>query len=104
GIWRDIELVAFSHVRLTDVEVRQHHQASQPVTLTVHAHAEQISPGDFTVNAQLALDGAPIGESSAALVDGQATIQLTVENPQLWWPNGMGEQPLYGLTVQVVNP
>ena len=103
GIWRDIELVAFSHVRLTDVEVRQHHQPSQPVTLTVHAHAEQISPGDFTVNAQLALDGAPIGASSAALVDGRAAIQLTVENPQLWWPNGMGEQPLYGLTVQVVS-
>ncbi len=25
-----------------------------------------------------------------------------VENPQLWWPNGLGEQPLYTLTVTLL--
>ena len=25
------------------------------------------------------------------------TIRLTVENPRLWWPNGLGSQPLYTL-------
>jgi beta-mannosidase len=27
---------------------------------------------------------------------------ITVPNPELWWPNGMGEQPLYQLTARVL--
>jgi beta-mannosidase len=35
---------------------------------------------------------------------GPASIGCTIaiEDPQLWWPNGMGEQPLYELNVSVV--
>jgi len=30
------------------------------------------------------------------------TFSLKIPNPQLWWPNGMGEQPLYHVTARVV--
>jgi beta-mannosidase len=35
---------------------------------------------------------------------GHSTIPLRwpIPNPQLWWPNGMGEQPLYHLTARVL--
>ena len=26
---------------------------------------------------------------------------ISVENPQLWWPNGYGEQPLYTVRVEL---
>ena len=28
-------------------------------------------------------------------------LQIVIENPQLWWPNGYGEQPLYGVKVEL---
>lgn len=28
-------------------------------------------------------------------------MQTVIENPQLWWPNGYGEQPLYGVKVEL---
>lgn len=28
---------------------------------------------------------------------------IAVENPELWWPNGMGKQPLYKLTVELFD-
>jgi beta-mannosidase len=36
-------------------------------------------------------------------VIGSNTYSITVEQPQLWWPNGYGEQPLYHLTVAMKN-
>jgi len=31
--------------------------------------------------------------------DNHISIPVKIEKPQLWWPNGMGEQPLYTFTV-----
>ena len=31
------------------------------------------------------------------------TAQITVENPELWWPNGYGRQPLYHALVRLVD-
>ena len=28
-------------------------------------------------------------------------MQTVIENPQLWWPNGYGDQPLYGVKVEL---
>ena len=28
-------------------------------------------------------------------------LDITVDNPRLWWPNGYGEQPLYPLQVRL---
>ena len=33
--------------------------------------------------------------------DGEAELHIEVENPQLWWPNGYGEQPLYAIRVHL---
>ena len=32
---------------------------------------------------------------------GMTELKCTVENPQLWWPNGLGTQPLYKATVEL---
>ncbi len=36
---------------------------------------------------------------------GRNLVQDTIEVPQakLWWPNGMGDQPLYGVVAQITN-
>ncbi|MDO4284935.1 MAG: glycoside hydrolase family 2 protein [Eubacteriales bacterium] len=40
-------------------------------------------------------------ETTAQVADGtdRAQAQITVEHPELWWPNGYGAQPLYTVTV-----
>ncbi len=50
---------------------------------------------------QLALCGVDTS-GRATVADGQARIRatLTVENPALWWPNGLGDQPLHDLTLR----
>lgn len=42
------------------------------------------------------------GETQLRLVNGTASMRFEVIQPQRWWPAGMGEQPLYELTVNLV--
>ncbi|MBK9121766.1 MAG: glycoside hydrolase family 2 protein [Chloroflexi bacterium] len=101
GIWRDIELVAFSTARLSDVQVLQEHRASA-VDLTVNIKAEQTGSAPLDARVLVSFAGQPVGEAVVDLsAGGTATAELKIDNPHLWWPNGMGDQPLYDVTVEL---
>lgn len=101
GIWRDIELVAFNTARLTDVQVLQTHRADA-VDLTVNVRAEQTGSALLDARVLVSFDGQLVAEAAVDLhADGTASARLTIENPHLWWPNGMGDQPLYEVSVEL---
>jgi beta-mannosidase len=85
GIWRDIALFAADHGRLHDVRIEQQH-ADGKVTLVAHAHHD--GPGRI----RLIVDG--------VASDGATT---TIAKPRLWWPNGLGEQHLTSVCVQLIE-
>jgi beta-mannosidase len=100
GIWQDIRLEGRSAARLDDVHLRQFH-ADGKVTVTAAVTTE--AWGDAPLTAELCLT-APDGTAfttSAELVDGAGTLQVEIANPQLWWPNGYGEQPLYKVEISL---
>ena len=104
GIWRDIALVAFDTARLIDVHVLQEHATPGRVDVTVRLEAERVSPAPLTATVRLAFGGETVAEATAPLRDAgegaaHGAVTLPVLEPRLWWPNGMGEQPLYDLTV-----
>jgi beta-mannosidase len=96
GIWRDIRLEAYTTARLDDVAVRQQH-AGGKVTLSVSARAEVYGDAPLHLTLRLAAPGGSIQEAFAPLQEGHATLMIEVDDPQLWWPNGYGAQPLYKL-------
>lgn len=93
GIWRDIELIGIDTARLRDVYVGQRHEPGR-VILDIASHVERITDGRTKVSVCVT---APDGQVLTA--EGE-NCSLTVEQPQLWWPAGYGEQPLY--TVEAV--
>jgi beta-mannosidase len=103
GIWRDIRLEASAAARLADVHLRQHHAAGA-VTVSAAISAERYGAA-APLRAVLRLIAPDGGEQQAALdlVDGAATVELAVERPLLWWPNGYGDQPLYQVEVSLLS-
>ncbi len=92
GICGDIRLEAWSANRLEGVRVAQDHRADGPVVLrlTPELARPEAAP---TIRWQLTLNGACAATGQGA--------EIIVPHPQLWWPNGQGEQPLYRLEVEV---
>ncbi len=91
GIWRDIMLVGVEEGRFDNVLVLQHHEENR-VTLEVKP---TIEANDAAALRWTATVTAPDGTTIQADAEGKVVI----DQPQLWWPNGYGDQPLYTVTV-----
>ncbi len=97
GIWRPIRLCAYAGAKLSEFRVRQRHVAGQ-VHLEVIAALEKWSAGDHVL--RLTIVAPDQSRQTAELKDGER-LTLPIANPQLWWPNGYGQQPLYEIIVEV---
>ena len=102
GIWKPIELLAYD-ARITDVGIFQDHSRSGVVKLRVQTTVD--SPGErgLTAVVNVMFNGQSVATGRGPVEAGQSVIELDVPNPQLWWPNGMGDHPLYTVRVDVKN-
>ncbi|HOF89628.1 MAG TPA: hypothetical protein PLZ36_16220, partial [Armatimonadota bacterium] len=101
GIWREVRLEGRSHAVIDDLRLDTVIQGPQ-VFLSMDAMLENLHP--FSERAAIfaltltAPDGARlVREYPLSLPPGRSPLRdyIEVPDPQLWWPNGMGEQPLY---------
>ena len=96
GIWKDIRLEAFNSARLADVHLRQAHVDGK-VNLGVSLKVEGNTSGLSASMQVTAPDGA-VFTTFTELNDG-SSLTLEIKSPELWWPNGLGAQPLYRVRV-----
>lgn len=103
GIWRNIGIEVCETARIEAVAIRQLHDADGTVALEVAATTElvdQTTP--LTLSMRLTYKGTIIAEARERLdTSGTSRFTLPVRNAQKWWPNGMGEQPLYELVTEI---
>lgn len=103
GIWRDIELVAFNTARLSDVFIQQQHK-QETVTLSLKLSAERVADAALTASIKITKnDGVVATLENIAFVGNGAEVSIAVPNPELWWVNNLGEQPLYTVTVTLYD-
>ena len=95
GIWRPIFLRTWDTARLENALMLQaHHDGVVDVTIRPEIAGESAWSAEIT---------APDGEVMI-IPETTATEQvITIEHPQLWWPNGLGKQPLYRVTVRLAT-
>jgi beta-mannosidase len=102
GIWRDLRLEGYSAARLADVHLRQQRQGDQ-IRVSAAATAERYAETALELQLRLTAPDGRVQTATAPLAADAATIELAVERPQLWWPNGYGAQPLYAVEVALVS-
>jgi len=103
GIWRDIYLCAFNCARLTEIHVRQDHTAAPLVKLAVAVRVEAVRKRQLTCAIELLHEGAPMARTTVSIHRGIARARFTVKEPRLWWPAGLGAQPLYDVRVALAD-
>lgn len=95
GIWRPIFLRTWDTARLENALMLQaHHDSVVDVTIRPEIAGESAWSAEIT---------APDGEVLTLPETTAAEQVITIEHPQLWWPNGLGKQPLYRVTVRLAT-
>ena len=98
GIWRSIDLIGYSLVRLDDVQIIQRHE-KKTVTLDIHVRAELIRKDHYIIQAELVTPDGKVSAITETLTGEEVSLSMEIDNPKLWWPHGFGDQPLYTVSV-----
>lgn len=105
GVWRPVSIVGWSSAKINNIQYIQKSQSTEKAEIDAH----------FTIDAAMdshamlmVVDsaGTLYSQQSVDLVKGgqnSFTLPITIANPKLWYPNGMGEPNLYTLTAIVVR-
>jgi beta-mannosidase len=95
--------VAFDNARLSDVAIRQDHSRKGAVNLTIEVAAGPATAASLKVRTSVRLGSKEIQVAASQLHKGSAKVEIAIADPQLWWPAGMGAQPLYTVTVDLLD-
>ncbi len=96
GIWRNISVIGVKTARIRDVYVTQDH-SEDVVKLHIKTNLTRYTDKACTVQVQIT---APDGKIFTASGE---ECEIVIDNPQLWWPVGLGNQPLYGVCVTLTE-
>ncbi len=101
GIWRPITLRAWDTAQLKDVYLEQKSLSAEGAKLLVNLEYEATRP--FVGEVEILVDGKPLKESTVDLNIGtqKDNISMTIVNPELWWPSGLGAQKLYNVEIRL---
>ena len=110
GIWRDIQLECYSDAKIEDVRIHQEH-CDGSVTVRVDVDLDVLTEKMYKISVTLTpswyngqkLPSVEVQAKTAIVMAGQKhiTMEIPVEKPKLWWPNGIGDQNLYDLKVNL---
>ena len=107
GIWQPIRLESWSGIRIDSVRPAVDLDArSAAVRVSVGLERLATAPNATVTAVLTSPDGSEAARGSAPAGDsgtGDAVVALEVGSPELWWPVGLGGQPLYGLNVEVTS-
>ncbi|MFI3177472.1 MAG: glycoside hydrolase family 2 protein [Eubacteriales bacterium] len=92
GVFRKVELTGYSTGRILNTHVRQQH-SPHCVRLTLDHELESQVPHYTTLTI--------LDDQDTVLVQDLPSNEYEIKEPHLWWPNGLGEQPLYTVLVKL---
>ena len=118
GIWKPVKLVGWNEARLENVYIVTQTANAERAELMLHLDLNMAD--NEKANVELYVNGLktkeiPVGtlhsemETMASDMhfpktkENHRVLPVTLDNPELWWPNEMGEQPLYDFEVRLLK-
>ncbi|OGN93226.1 MAG: beta-mannosidase [Chloroflexi bacterium RBG_13_50_21] len=99
GIWKDIRLEGYSRGRIAEVHLRQQHDSHQ-VAIEVRVAVQRWVVAPLKISLHITTPaGEILDKETTILSEEDVMMKVPISNPQLWWPNGYGDHPLYQVEV-----
>ena len=99
GIWDEVRLEVVPKLRVESAYVETRLENRQRARVTVRVEfSESVQQGWATITLAGSVRRVPLLDTR------ELTAFIEVENPQLWWPNGLGEAVLHDLVIALDVP
>ena len=103
GVWRPIRLEAWNEARIESLQVLTGTLTPKKASVTVNVEIEAATTTDVELTVESAEGAFPPQKRALHLHRGIQTVavEAEIDQPQWWFPNGYGEQPLYGVRARL---
>ena len=100
GIWRPVRIEETGPIRIRDLRVLCREASAARAVVVLRANLETAQPLAVVVRSSI---GGADHELTQSLAAGENHVEwtVTVEQPALWWPWVLGDQPLHDVVVEV---
>ena len=104
GIWRPVSLQAWNHARINDLQIIVKKISPESAEVTANVEVEAPAASTATIVLENLHDKTIAGKQQVKLTRGsnRVSFDLRVAKPALWWPNGLGAQPLYSFRARAL--
>ncbi|MCH6259310.1 hypothetical protein MLD52_22340 [Puniceicoccaceae bacterium K14] len=102
GIYAPIQIEASSHPRIANARIAQIHQKNN-VTLAITPELRnlRVLPNGYEWAVKITHNEEIVASEKFPKSKETSDLEVQIKNPNLWWPNGQGEQPLYSLRLEL---
>ena len=103
GIWQPVYLKFSNGVKIPGIQIIQ--ESFSRDLCTYRADLDVLIDTGGVYAFELLIDEKPVLSQDEELEKGNHTISLEfdIDNPELWWPNGLGDHKLYNLEFRVFS-
>jgi len=97
GIWKPVRLEYWRGARIDNVKLTTRKIEKERAVVLAEVSMELVSQTDLKLEVIEAAGGEVLAASSGRYEAGELIVplQIRIDNPRLWWPNGLGEPYLY---------
>jgi beta-mannosidase len=97
GIWRPVFLDAWDKARVKDLQIVATKVSKEAASLTANVEVDSSVTGNAMIVLDSPTDKTVVVRQEVKLEKGanRFALNLAITRPALWWPNGLGAQPLY---------
>ena len=99
GIWKPVKLMGWNEARLENAYITT--QAANEDKAELMLHLDVVSERDIDLEVSVSIGSTILANRSLNQSKGNlhTIIPFSIDNPELWWPNEMGQQSLYDFEV-----
>lgn len=114
GIWRVVSIKSVKKATINDVFIKQVRISEKMAELT--AVIDLLKFKDDLLEINILVNNEPVetrkllsnelqiaGNQTGSEIVKTINIPFNIPNPELWWPNGHGKQPLYSIKVELLS-
>ncbi len=104
GIWRPARIVSYKNARVDNLFIYTKRLTEKSADLHVEIEATVKESSAKTAKVILeSPEGDVVWEKTTKVDEKDLVFDFTLNNPKLWWPNGVGDHPIYKLTAQLFD-
>jgi beta-mannosidase len=103
GIWKEIQLEGYNEARISNLHFQQRHDSGN-VTVEARVVVQRWEETPIAAVVRITTPKGEVIEKEAAIaMQAEVVVKVPIPDPELWWPNGYGGQPLYQVEVSLIR-